>query len=237
MREERREHQRVPLRVRLTARFGGHDLSATTEDVSVGGAKICFARESSLPVGERVAVVLDLPGSKPVEAEAEVRWHGGQRCGLRFGPRAQAAVAAFIAGVVGLASSPTQAASTTVPTFDPEATVHLQSDGSERPDEYVLEQAFRQQYGQLDQCVAAAKEGDDDSTLGGQAEVEVLLNPNGHRPLGVNAKLSGDNQSDAQLVECVRQASAGAPYPQYDGPPVVAVFDFELDAGYVDEDE
>ncbi len=231
---ERREHERFPLKVAIEATHGASILSFTSEDLSVGGAKLVGENvgECALPIGEDVDVSLALPGrSKPLEAKATVRWSRGGALGIQFGRAAQAALAAFFASVVGLSGmSASAAASTSVPTFDPNATTELTEDGVERPDEYVLLGAFENQRAQMDRCVEVAKDGDD-VQLQGTATMEVLLNPAGKRPLGINGKVSDDAPADAGLMECLRAATAAAPYPGYDGPPVIVEFDFEIDAG------
>lgn len=168
-------------------------------------------------------------------AKATVRWSCGGAVGIQFGRAAQAALAAFFASVVGLSGLTANAATTTVPTFDPNATTELTSDGGERPDEYVLLGAFERQRAQMDRCVEEAKHGED-GQLAGTATMEVLLNPAGKRPLGVNGKVSEDAPQDTGLMECLRAATAAAPYPGYDGPPVIVEFDFEIDAGTEIED-
>ncbi len=231
---ERREHERFPLQVAIEATHGESTLSFTSEDLSVGGAKI--VGDGGLPVGEEVNVSVALPGqSAPLAAKAEVRWSRGGAVGLRFGRVAQAALAAFFASVVGLSGATASANVAAVPTFDPNASTELVADGAERPDEFVLLGAFERQRAQMDRCVEDAKAGDDVS-LQGTATMEVLLNPAGKRPLGINGKVSEDAPKDTGLVECLRAATASAPYPGYDGPPVVVEFDFEIDAGYEIED-
>jgi len=231
---ERREHERFPLQVAIEAIHGDSTLSFTSEDLSVGGAKI--VGDGSLPVGEEVDVSLALPGqSAPLAAKAEVRWSRGGAVGLRFGRVAQAALAAFFASVVGLSGATASANVAAVPNFDPNATTELTEEGGERPDEFVLLGAFERQRAQMDRCVDDAKAGDD-VTLKGTATMEVLLNPAGHRPLGINGKVSDDAPKDTGLMECLRVATASAPYPGYDGPPVIVEFDFEIDAGYEIED-
>ncbi|MEM6290070.1 MAG: PilZ domain-containing protein [Myxococcota bacterium] len=231
---ERREHQRFPMKVAVEATHGDSTLAFTSEDLSVGGAKVVGA--GSLPVGEQVDITVALPGrAAPLAAKAEVRWSRGGALGLRFGRAAQAALAAFFAGVVGLSGMTAGATTAAVPTFDPNASTELSSDGSERPDEYVLLGAFERQREAMDRCVEQAKSGED-VTLTGTATMEVLLNPAGHRPLGINGTVSEDAPQDTSLVECLRAATASAPYPGYDGPPVVVEFDFELDAGFEIED-
>ena len=122
-----------------------------------------------------------------------------------------------------------------MPTFDPNASTTLDSDGAERPDEFALLGAFERQHQAMDRCVEQAKDGQD-VTLTGTATMEVLLNPAGHRPLGINGTVSEDAPQDTSFVECLRAATASAPYPGYDGPPLLVEFDFELDAGYEIED-
>ena len=230
---ERREHQRFPLRIIVEATHGATTWSCTSEDLSVGGAKIVGG---ALPVGEAVDVRVGLPGrSEPLAAKAMVRWSRGGSAGIQFGRAAQAALAAFFASVVGLSGATASATTATVPSFDPDATTELTSDGGERPDEFVLLGAFERQRAQMDRCVEQAK-GGEDVTLQGTATMEVLLNPEGARPLGINAEVSSDAPENPGLVDCLRSATASAPYPGYDGPPVVVEFDFEIDAGYAIED-
>lgn len=222
------------MAVAVEATVGTSRLSFTSEDLSVGGAKL--VGEGSLPVGEQVDVSVALPGrSAPLSAKAEVRWSRGRAVGIRFGRVARAALAAFFASVVGLSAASASANAAAVPTFDPNASTELQSDGAERPDEFVLLGAFEQQRAQMDRCVEQAKASDDEQLVG-TATMEVLLNPAGKRPLGINGKVSDDAPSDPGLMECLRAATAAAPYPGYDGPPVVVEFDFEIDAGFEIED-
>lgn len=235
--QERRAFERLNMRLPLHAAAGSGVVAGRSEDISVGGAKIVFDEDHDLSVGQEVDISVALPGRRePLRTRAEVRWRGrGRSVGVSFGKPAQAALAAFFAGLCGLASS-NASANATVPNFDPNATVHLTEDGSERPDEHVLKRAFKRQNRALDQCVAQAKEGAD-TVLQGNAQMEVLLNPEGARPLGVNAKVPSPLGSDQNFRECLRAATAAAPFPAYDGPPVVVEFDFQIDAGYdVEED-
>jgi len=222
------------MAVAIEATVGASRLNFTSEDLSVGGAKL--VGEGSLPVGEEVEVSVALPGrADPLAAKAEVRWSRGRAVGIRFGRAAQAALAAFFASVVGLSGATANATTASVPTFDPNATTELSADGAERPDEYVLLGAFERQRAQMDRCVEDAKAGDE-AQLAGTATMEVLLNPAGKRPLGINGKVSEDAPQDTGLLECLRSATANAPYPGYDGPPVIVEFDFEIDAGHEIED-
>lgn len=136
-------------------------------------------------------------------------------------------IAAFLGCLTVGSNAP--AAQTAVPEFDPEADVELDMQaGGERPDEHLLLQAFAQQYDDFDVCVSRAK-GRSARQLPGDVAVAVLLNPRGRRPLGVNATLPKPVRKNGGLRECLRAAVAAAPFPRYDGVPVVAEFSFELD--------
>lgn len=230
---DRREHERFAMRVDMQAHAGGRVIDIASEDLSVGGARVQWSDDQGLRQGQTIAVDVMLPGkSEPLRAEAEVRWTNERQRqgGLKFSKTARVALASFFAGVVGLGSATASAnQNATVPGFDPEATVHLDAEGGERPDEFHLLAAFEQQRQAMDRCVDAAKS--DEDQLKGWGNMEVLLNPQGKRPLGVNAELDGQHNKNAALVECLRSATAAAPYPAYDGPPVVVEFNFELDAG------
>jgi hypothetical protein len=76
-----------------------------------------------------------------------------------------------------------------------------------------------------------------DSMLAGDLSVAVKLNPKEARPLGVNATLPGKYDRDSDLKDCIRDAVATASFPTYDGPPIVAEFETQLDAGSEWEDE
>jgi hypothetical protein len=125
----------------------------------------------------------------------------------------------------------------TIGTFDPNADIELDMNGGgggERPDDYDIQMAFNQTFGGMDECVSSAKDRKGvkkEKALPGTIDVAVKLNPGSHRPLGVNATISGRHGKDPQLVDCVREAVAAAPFPKYDGPPIVAEFQTELDPG------
>lgn len=231
--DERRAHARVP--VQLAAKVhgpnGSQDLA--THDLSEGGA--CISMDAPLEIGSVVEVDVDLPNQlEPARVKAEVRWARKGKAGLIFRSGAVAAIAAFVGTM--LAAPTAMAAKTSVPTFDPNADVQLDMKaGGERPDEFNLTQAFEQQYGSFDECVAAAKKNPN-QTLPGDVDVEVLLNPKGHEPLGINAKLP-DGVNKRSLRECLRGAVAAADYPAYNGVPVVVTFSFELDPGTYWEEE
>ena len=231
--EERRAHARIPVSVAATVHGDGRTQNVSTHDVSISGA--CVSTDIPLTVGSEVDVDVDLPTqTTPVRVKGEVRWSRKGKAGIVFRSGALAAVAAFV-GTMLLAPT-AEAAKTSVPTFDPNADVELDMKaGGERPDEFQLTQAFEQQYTSFDECVAAAKKNPN-QTLPGDVDVEVLLNPKGHEPLGINAKMP-DGVNKKSLRECLRGAVAAADYPAYDGVPVVVTFSFELDPGTYWEEE
>jgi hypothetical protein len=123
--------------------------------------------------------------------------------------------------------------------FDPNADISLDMDkfGSERPDQYAVQQAFFDQFGALDECVLAEKDRrGDEAQLLGDVSMAVKLNPEHSRPFGVNANMPDAHAESDKLAECLREAAANAPYPTYNGPPVVVDFEFELDPGYIEVD-
>jgi hypothetical protein len=137
---------------------------------------------------------------------------------------------------VGGASAP-GSVTANVAEFDPNADITLDLDkyGSDRPDQYQIQQAFFAQFSALDECVWAEKDrrGSEDQLLG-DVSMAVKLNPEG-RPFGVNASMPEGYEKSTKLKDCLREAAANADYPKYDGPPVVVDFEFELDPGYVEE--
>jgi len=228
----RRVHERLPLRVAVRGTHAKQAICGRSEDMSIGGAKIRWSGEAAPDVGEEIDVAVDLPGAEPLETRARVRWRGrGGTCGVAFDKRAQAVLATFFAGLCGL-SSATAHANCSVPTFDPDADVVIKDTGSERPDEYAIETAFKRQNDALDKCVKQTK-----VKIEGKARMEVLLNPEGAQPLGINAKLPRRLRGNANLKDCLRGATAAAPFPSYDGPPVIAHLDFEIDPGSDVEDD
>jgi hypothetical protein len=122
--------------------------------------------------------------------------------------------------------------------FDPEADIvlDLSKYGTERVDEWALQESFNTSFSALDQCVIEAKERhkmSPDKKLEGTLQVAVKLNPRGE-PFGVNASISEAkwNQDEA-LKGCIKQAVHGVDYPKWDGPPQVAEFDVgDLDPGW-----
>lgn len=218
----------------MQLRVGDSVVEASSRDLSAGGACLDYAG-APLAAGERVELEVNLPGRREAtKLDAEVRWTRGGRLGVMFSGGAKAAVAAFLG--VFLAGSTANAAAA-VPSFDPNADVNLDmSAGGERPDDSEVLEVFQSQFDAFDQCVETAR-GGKTRALEGDVHVEVLLNPKGERPLGVNAQLPAKTSKNRGLRDCLRSAVAEAAYPSYDGVPVVVEFDFELDPGfeYVEE--
>lgn len=233
----RRTSERFDVVLPVLAGTDADSRPGSSSNVSEGGA--CLELDGAAPeVGTAIHVRFAVPGvAEPVDVEAEVRWAGPRgTCGVMFRRGHQRLVALLVAGVLGgAANTAGAAASTTVPTFDPNDDVVMDMDaGGERPDKQRVVEAFSRQYDAIDACVVESK-GDADRTLEGEAHVMVLLNPKGTTPLGVNTDLPGASKKDRKLRECLRAAVATADYPSYDGPPVVVEFDFELDPGYEEE--
>jgi hypothetical protein len=229
---DRRIHPRVDVEVPVVINYGEGVVHSRSRDMSAGGMCVAYAGEAPA-IGERVEMHVDLPGTRePTRIEAEVRWRAPGVVGLMFRNGARTAVAAFVAAMLG--SSAAQAA-TAVPEFDPNADTQLDMEaGGERPDDYAVLQAFEQQYDAFDKCVEKAKKGKD-TTLPGDVDVQVLLDPKGEKPLGINATLPNKVAKDKNLRECLRTAIAAVDYPVYNGVPVVVEFSFQLDAGYAIE--
>jgi hypothetical protein len=123
-----------------------------------------------------------------------------------------------------------------VASFDPNADIVLDLDayGSERPDDYEVQLAFNQSFDAMDTCVAQHKAGKkikSETQLRGDMQIAVKLNPKKGAPIAVNAKLPRRYDRSSKLKECIREAVAGVAFPKYDGPPLVAEFETELDAG------
>ena len=121
-----------------------------------------------------------------------------------------------------------------VATFDPNADIVLDLDkyGSERPDEYRVQQAFFDQFGALDECVWAEKDRrGSEKQLKGDVSMAIKLNPESATPFAVNANMPKKFAKNETLTECMREAGASSQFPTYDGPPVVVEFEFELDPG------
>lgn len=134
-----------------------------------------------------------------------------------------------------------KASMASIASFDPDEAVQfdLEAFGTDRPDQYGIEQAFATKYGAFDECVAEAKKRKkSDHQLPGDVSMAIKLNPKSNAPFAVNAEMP-DGVKDNKLKDCLREAAAAASYPTYDGPPVVVKFNFELDpgGGEVVEDE
>ncbi len=232
----RRTSERFDVVLPVMAGVGPDARNGSSSNLSEGGA--CIELDGAPPqIGDSLQVRFAMPGTDEiVEVEAEVRWtKPGERSmfGVMFRRGHQRLVALLLAGIVGGASGiASAAATTTVPTFDPnEDSVMDMNGGGERPDKHTVLEAFSRQYDAIDACVIDSK-GSADRTLEGEAHVAVLLNPKGATPLGVNTELPKTSKKDRELHECLRAAVATADYPSYDGPPIVVEFDFELDPGY-----
>ncbi len=120
--------------------------------------------------------------------------------------------------------------------FDPNADVSLDMDkyGSERPDEYEVQQAFFAAFDRINECVLAEHERrKSEEQFPGDVSMAVKLNPEAPRPFGVNATLPSGFEEAEQLETCMREAVGDVQFPTYDGPPVVVEFEFELDPGFV----
>ena len=130
----------------------------------------------------------------------------------------------------------TRTVKATIAEFDPASmTVDLDKYGSERVDDWEVQQAFNRSFDGLDQCVFAAKEKagmKPEDTLDGDVDFAVKLNPKEDKPFGVNAQLSSKKWGgNEDLKDCLREAVAGVGFPTYDGPPQVAEFSTQLDPG------
>lgn len=122
--------------------------------------------------------------------------------------------------------------------FDPNSEVKfdLSKYGSQRVDEWLVQEAFNRSFDGLDRCVAAVrgrlKVGGED-VLEGDVDFVVQLNPESDRPFAVSATISNPKlDGDKILKDCLRDAVAEVKYPKYDGPPQVAEFSTQLDPGY-----
>lgn len=129
----------------------------------------------------------------------------------------------------------------TIAEFDPASmTVDLDAYGTERVDDWEVQQAFNRSFEGLDKCVVDAKGRrgvSDEDALAGDVDFAVKLNPKAAKPFAVNATLSDETlNGDSKLKDCLREAVAGVGYPTYDGPPQVAEFYTQLDPGSVYEE-
>jgi hypothetical protein len=234
-RDERRASQRFSVSLAVEADLGPTRLRGHTNDMSEGGA--CLVLDGAVPpIGAPIRVAFAVPGrADPIEVEAQVRWTAPgptARCGIMFTRGQRRLLAAVLGGALGAAPTASASAACSVPTFDPESTTVLDMDaGAERPDEQRVLAAFESRYDAFDACVVNAKPKREEP-IPGEAEVQILLNPRGATPLGINAALPEPVARDHELRECLRDAVSRADYPSYDGPPVVVVFGFELDPGF-----
>ncbi len=130
----------------------------------------------------------------------------------------------------------------TIAEFDPASmTVDLDKYGTERVDDWEVQQAFNRSFDGLDACVMKAKDRhkvSDADALDGDVDFAVKLDPDQAKPFAVNATLSAKKwDGDEELKDCLRDAVAGVGFPTYDGPPQVAEFSTQLDPGSQWEEE
>ena len=174
------------------------------------------------------AVAASVRGRAPVRAEEQADMRAALWCVMTVAALAACGKPAEKAGERGRKASMASIAS-----FDPDEAVQfdLEAYGTDRPDQYGIEQAFATKYGAFDECVAAAKQRKkSDRQLPGDVSMAIKLNPKSSAPFAVNAEMP-DGVKDSKLKDCLREAAAAASYPTYDGPPVVVKFNFELDPG------
>ncbi len=130
-----------------------------------------------------------------------------------------------------------KASMASIASFDPSEDIQfdLMAYGSERPDQYGVEQAFATRYGAFDDCVAAEKKrrGSDEQLMG-DVSMSIKMNPKAAKPFAVNAEMP-EGVDSKKLNDCLRDAAAAATYPKYDGPPTVVKFSFELDPGSTEQ--
>lgn len=129
-----------------------------------------------------------------------------------------------------------KASMASIASFDPSEDIQfdLMAYGSERPDQYGVEQAFATRYGAFDECVAAEeKRRGNDEQLAGDVSMSIKMNPKAAKPFAVNAEMP-EGVDSKKLNDCLRDAAAAASYPQY-GPPTVVKFSFELDPGSTEQ--
>lgn len=130
-----------------------------------------------------------------------------------------------------------KASMASIASFDPSEDIQfdLMAYGSERPDQYGVEQAFATRYGAFDECVAAEKKrrGSDEQLMG-DVSMSIKMNPKATKPFAVNAEMP-EGVDSKKLNDCLRDAAAAATYPKYDGPPCVVKFSFELDPGSTEQ--
>ncbi|MFO7565848.1 MAG: hypothetical protein R6X02_24615 [Enhygromyxa sp.] len=140
---------------------------------------------------------------------------------------------------IGGASAP-GAVTANIAEFDPHADIAFDLDryGSERPDEYAIQQAFFAAFDGIGACVDAEKQRrKTEEQLQGDVSMAIKLNPEKPRPFGVNAILPEGFEKSTKLKDCMREEVAKVQFPKYDGPPVVVEFEFELDPGWEWVDE
>lgn len=136
---------------------------------------------------------------------------------------------------IGGAAAP-NAVTANIAEFDPNGDIALDMDkfGSERPDEYAIQQAFFAAFDGIGACVAAEHERrNSDEQFEGDVSIAVKLNPEKPRPFGINATMPSGFESATELKDCMREEVAKVEFPTYDGPPVVVEIEFELEPEWI----
>ncbi len=126
-----------------------------------------------------------------------------------------------------------KASKASIATFDTsKLDFDIMSVGSERPDEYMTQQAWENSFSAFDECVADEKSRvNSEKQIPGDITLTVRLHPEG-KPIGVNADGPKGLLKREKLVNCMREAAATAPFPKYDGPPVETEMTLEVDPGF-----
>ena len=79
--EQRRRHQRRPVRLPARVRVGLHEVKGMAENISPGGAFLRVA----LPEGaQRLMALIELPQGKRLLVEARICWRHPDGVGVQF---------------------------------------------------------------------------------------------------------------------------------------------------------
>ena len=79
--EQRRRHQRRPVRLSARVRVGVHEVKAVAENISPGGA---FLRVALPEDAQRLVALIDLPHGKRLLVEARICWRHPDGVGIQF---------------------------------------------------------------------------------------------------------------------------------------------------------
>lgn len=83
--EDKRRTKRFDVQLALRVRRGDEEVTAMTQNLSLGGMLANVPLDPVLQMGERVHVSFSVPQiPDPIEADAEVRWTNGASAGLQF---------------------------------------------------------------------------------------------------------------------------------------------------------